>query len=87
MYFFLVSKGLNTSYNYAYIFVCSFHNGGSPKMGIPVWVSISDGHWKISIHFQKIHEIVGCTSEKKSDFHMGHVEIIFKLLLFDKFFD
>ena len=34
MYFFLVSKGLNTSYNYAYIFDSSFHNGGSPKMGI-----------------------------------------------------
>ena len=47
------------------------------KNGIPVWVSISDGHWKISIHFQKIREITSCTSEKKSDFHMGHVEIWF----------
>ena len=56
------------------------------KTYIPVWVSISDGHWEISIHFQKICEIVGCTSEKKSDFHMTHEEIIFKLLLFDEFF-
>ena len=31
------------------------------KKDIPVWVSISDGHWKISIQFQKIREIVGCT--------------------------
>ena len=50
------------------------------KSLIPVWVSISDGHWKISIHFQKIREIVGCT------FSFPHEEIIFKLLLFDKFF-
>ena len=25
--------------------------------------------------FKKIREIVACTNEKKSDFHMGHVEI------------
>ena len=43
---------------------------------IPVWVSISDGHWKISIHFQKIREITSCNSEKKSDFHITHEEII-----------
>ena len=30
----------------------------SKKMLIPVWVSISDGHWQISIHFQKNHGIV-----------------------------
>ena len=67
----------------------------SEEMLIPVWVSISDGHWKISIHFQKIREITSCTSEKKSDFHMGHVEIWFphdpwrnhfELLLFDELF-
>ena len=56
------------------------------KKDIPVWVSISDGHWKISIQFQKIREITSCTSEKKSDFHMTHEGIILKLLLFDKFF-
>ena len=69
------------------------------KSYIPVWVTISDDHWKIFIHFQKFREIVSCTSEKKSflnccyltnflamwksDFQMAHVEIIFKLLLFD----
>jgi hypothetical protein len=46
------------------------------KCSIPVWVSISDGHWQISIHFQKIREIVVCTNEKKSDFHIGHDEEI-----------
>ena len=75
------------------LFIDPFYT--SLKKYIPVWVSISDGHWKISIHFQKIREITSCTSEKKSDFHMGHVEIWFphdpwrnhfELLLFDEFF-
>jgi hypothetical protein len=54
---------------------------------IPVWVSISGGHWKISIHFQKIREIVIALLKRnlisawppmwKSDFRMPpHEEII-----------
>ena len=61
---------------------------------IPVWVSISNSDWQISKHFQKIREIVVCTNEKKSDFHMGHAAIWFphdpwgnhiNLLWFDEF--
>ena len=69
------------------------------QIHIPVWVSISDGHWQISIHFQKIREIVIALLKRnqisawppmqKSDFRMNRFHgkfqtVPFFFILFEK---
>jgi len=49
----------------------------------PVWLSIRDGDWQISKHFQKILEIVACTSEIV-EIKFQHGSLIDSIMLFMK---